>query len=107
MTAVRRARVSGRAPYAPDNLRMDEVFGLFPIPLMRAPATLPADLVRGLIEHFTARAERDNSSSPNLNHTAMLSPSDSPLLATVADLVTPKLADFGALLFGERLGWSI
>ena len=86
---------------------MDEVFGLFPIPLMRAPATLPAELVRGLIEHFTAHAKRDNSSSPNLSHTAMLSPSDSQLLVTVANLVTPKLADFGALLFGERLGWSI
>lgn len=86
---------------------MDEVFGLFPIPLMRAPATLPADLVRGLVEHFTARADRDNSSSPNLSHTAMLSPGDSPLLGMVAGLLTPKLADFGVLLFGERLGWSI
>lgn len=86
---------------------MDEVFGLFPIPVMRAPVTLPAVLVRGLVEHFTARAGLDNSSSPNLSHTAMLSPADSPLLIETANLVTPKLADFGMLLFGERLGWSI
>jgi Putative 2OG-Fe(II) oxygenase len=86
---------------------MDDVFGLFPIPVLRAPAALPAELVRGLVEHFTAQADRDNSSSPNLSHTSMLTPADSPLLVTVAGLVTPKLADFGALLLGERLGWSI
>jgi hypothetical protein len=86
---------------------MDEVFDLFPTPFMRVPAALPADLVRGLVEHFGAQADRDNSSSPNLSHTSMLKPADSPLLVTAAGLITPKLADFGALLFGERLGWSI
>lgn len=87
--------------------RMDEVFGLFPIPLLRSPAALPADLVQGLEAHFSKQADRDNSSSPHLSHTALLSPADSPLLVTVADLVTPKLVEFGSLLFGERLGWSI
>ena len=86
---------------------MHEVFDLFPTPLMRVPGALPPDLVRGLVEHFSALADRDNSSSPSLSHTAMLKPGDSPLLVTVAAVVTPKLADFGALLFGERLGWSI
>ena len=37
----------------------------------------------------------------------MLRPSDSPLLVEAAALITPLLADFGALLFGERLGWSL
>lgn len=86
---------------------MDEVFDLFPTPVLRAPGLLPAELVRGLVEHFSARADRDNSSSPNLSHTAMLTPSESPLLVVAAGLLTPKLAEFGALLFGERLGWSI
>lgn len=86
---------------------MQEVFGLFPTPFMRLPGALAPDLVRGLVEHFSALADRDNSSSPNLSHTAMLGPGDSPLLVTVASIVTPKLAEFGALLFGERLGWSI
>ncbi len=86
---------------------MDEVFGLFPIPLMRVPAALPSDLVHGLAERFSAIADRDNSSSPNLSHTAMLRPGDSPLLVAAAEVITPKLADFGTLLFGERLGWSI
>lgn len=86
---------------------MDEVFGLFPIPLLRVRGALDAALVAGLVEHFSAAADRDNSSSPNLSHTALLRPGDSPLLVRAAAAITPKLADFGALLFGERLGWSI
>jgi Putative 2OG-Fe(II) oxygenase len=86
---------------------MDEVFDLFPTPLMHAHAVLPSDLVQGLVAHFIALADRDNSSSPSLSHTAMLKPGDSPLLVNAARLITPKLADFGALMFGERLGWSI
>jgi uncharacterized protein (TIGR02466 family) len=37
----------------------------------------------------------------------MLRPDDSPLLADVAALVTPKVVDFGELMFGERLGWAL
>jgi uncharacterized protein (TIGR02466 family) len=37
----------------------------------------------------------------------MLRPSDSELLIEAAALITPKLSEFGALLFGERMGWSI
>ncbi len=86
---------------------MDEVFGLFATPLQRSPGLLPAPLVRGLVEHFSAQTDRVNNASPSLSHTAMLRPSDSPLLLDVAQLLTPKLADFGALLFGERMGWSL
>jgi uncharacterized protein (TIGR02466 family) len=84
---------------------MDEVFGLFPIPFMRAPATLPPKLVASLAEHFTALATRDNNSSTNLAHTQMLRPSDSPLLADAATLIAPKLSEFGLHLLGERLPW--
>ena len=86
---------------------MDELIGLFPTPFMRAPALLDRSLVNGLIEHFAARAIRDNNTSPRLAHTEMLQPSDSPLFIAAAALITPKLIDFGAQLFGERSGWSI
>lgn len=85
---------------------MDEITGLFPIPFMRAPAVLGPALVDGLIRHFAAAALRANTSSANLSHTEMLQPADSPLLVECANLITPKLVDFGALLFGERIGWS-
>jgi Putative 2OG-Fe(II) oxygenase len=74
---------------------------------MRVPAALRPDLVRGLVAHFSAHAAQENNSSANLVHTAMLKPSDSPLLVEAAAAITPLLGDFGALMFGERLGWSL
>jgi Putative 2OG-Fe(II) oxygenase len=86
---------------------VSEVTALFPTPFMRAPRALQAELVAGLVAHFAANADRANDSSPNLVHTAMLRPSDSPLLVEAAASITPLLSDFGALLFGERMGWSL
>jgi hypothetical protein len=86
---------------------MDEVIGLFPTPFLRAPGTLDRALAAALVAHFSQLAVRDNNTSPRLTHTAMLQPGDSPLLGQVAALLTPKLVDFGALMFGQRLGWSI
>jgi uncharacterized protein (TIGR02466 family) len=86
---------------------MDEVFGLFPTPFLRAPATLNAGLVEGLVRHFSAQAQERNKASDSLSHTAMLNPGDSPLLLEAAQAITPKIADMGALMFGERQGWSI
>jgi uncharacterized protein (TIGR02466 family) len=86
---------------------MDEIIGLFPTPFMRAPATLPVELVTDLVKHFSAMAVRDNNSSTNLSHTEVLRPQDSPLFAEAAMLITPKLVDFGVQIFGERMGWAI
>jgi hypothetical protein len=86
---------------------MQEVVGLFPTPFMRVPAALRPELASGLVAHFSAHAAQENNSSANLAHTAMLKPSDSPLLVEAAGAITPLLGDFGALLFGERLGWSL
>jgi uncharacterized protein (TIGR02466 family) len=86
---------------------VDEIFGLFPIPFMRAPAVLPEGLVAQLIKHFTALATRDNNSSSNLSHTEMLRPTDSPLFVQAAGLIAPKLVDFGVHLFGERIQWLL
>ncbi len=86
---------------------MTEVIGLFATPLMRVPGALPQPLVAGLVQHFGARALRDNSSSQNLSHTELLRPADSPLFVQAAALITPRLVEFGALLFGEQIGWSV
>ncbi|HYJ41475.1 MAG TPA: putative 2OG-Fe(II) oxygenase [Steroidobacteraceae bacterium] len=86
---------------------MQEIIGLFPTPFMRAPGVLGSGLVNGLVEHFSKSVDLPNSSSPNLVHTALLRPADSPLLVEVAALVNPLLPEFGALMFGERLGWSL
>lgn len=85
----------------------DEVVGLFPIPLLRAPAVLPQPLVNALVDHFSTRALEPNNSSDALSHTRMLQPGDSPLLVQAASLITPKIVEFGRLLFGEQVGWAI
>ena len=74
---------------------------------MRAPRALASDVVDGLVEHFSKTAQQANNSSPNLSHTARLQPGDSPLLVIAAEAITPLLGEFGSVLFGERLGWSI
>ena len=84
-----------------------DVHDLFPIPLMRVQRALDAALVAGLVEHFSARTRNDNNSSANLSHTEMLAPGDSPLLVQTANAIAPRLVEFGALLFGEQLGWSL
>ncbi|HVZ73354.1 MAG TPA: TIGR02466 family protein [Polyangia bacterium] len=86
---------------------MDEIYRLFPIPFMRARGTLHPELVARLAEHFSTLATRDNSSSANLSHTRMLKPKDSPLLAKAAELIAPKLEEYGAHLLGERLRWFL
>lgn len=86
---------------------MDDVFGLFPTPVMRVAGALDRVLVDALVAHFAAQALTDNNASDKLSHTAMLRPADSPLFGQAAALLTPTLSDFGTLLFGEALGWSI
>jgi hypothetical protein len=86
---------------------MDEVFGLFPVPFMRAPAALDTALVDELVAYFAARTTRDNNSSLRLTHTQMLQPTDHPLLGAVAESLLPKLVEFGTQLFGERLDWAL
>ena len=86
---------------------MSEVIGLFPTPFMRAAKAFHPALVAGLVQHFSAGADQANNASPNLVHTAMLRPGDSPLLLEAARVLTPLLAEFGTMLFGEQLGWSL
>lgn len=84
-----------------------EVIGLFATPFVRISGLLDAALVEGLIAHFSERLIVPNSTCAELSHTQLLQPGDSPLLVEVARRVTPTLVEFGALLFGERMGWAI
>jgi hypothetical protein len=84
-----------------------EITGLFPVPFMRARQVLGSKLIAGLLGHFSNLVDQQNSSSQNLSHTELLKPGDSPLLVDAAAAISPLLPEFGALLFGERLGWSL
>jgi hypothetical protein len=86
---------------------MHEITGLFPTPFMRVPGLIAPALVGALVDHFSRLAAQENNASPNLTHTSLLQPGDSPLLVEVALAVTPVLSEFGALMFGERMPWSL
>ena len=94
-------------PRTRESAFMHDVIGLFP---HRSCACRARSMTRwcvGLVEHFSTRPTGRTTRPPISSHTAMLRPGDSPLLVEAAALITPLLADFGALLFGERLGWSL
>lgn len=86
---------------------MSQVIGLFPTPFMRVEALLGPGLVGALVQHFSAAASSANARSRLLSHTEILSPADSPHCIEAGRLIAPKLAEFGLLMFGEQLGWSI
>jgi putative 2-oxoglutarate-Fe(II)-dependent oxygenase superfamily protein len=86
---------------------MNEIIGLFPTPFMRVPGALDQRMVSGLLSHFVSMAKTGNNSSGNLSHTETLQPGDSALFIEAAALITPRLVEFGAVLFGEEIGWSV
>jgi uncharacterized protein (TIGR02466 family) len=86
---------------------MDQIEPLFPIPLMRCPGLLSPDLVDALVEAIgNARIEK-NLRSDQLFHTEIADPRSDELFRRISDLAIPKLADFGLLLFGEKLNWTV
>ena len=86
---------------------MQELFNLFPIPVMRVRSVLGVPLVNSLISYFSTITVHQNNTSPSLTHTELLEPSQSPLFMETAALITPQIVTFGNELFGERIGWSI
>ena len=86
---------------------MEQVEGLFPTPLLRTRGLFETELVWSLIAHIRDAQTSKNSRSELLSHTEIVRPEDNPLYRRVTEIVVPKLADFGMLLFGGRLGWTV
>lgn len=87
-------------------LRMD-VTALFPTPLMRITGLLPRGKVAGLCAQLQAADTEHNAKSDLLSHTEVVTPDDNPLYRDLSERVTPALSEFGGLLFGERLQWTV
>ena len=86
---------------------MNHIIGLFPTPFMRVEKLLEQDLVAALVAQFAPAAQTINAKSSRLSHTEILAPESNTLFSQVGQLIEPKLDDFGELMFGERLAWSI
>ncbi|WP_027534692.1 2OG-Fe(II) oxygenase family protein [Bradyrhizobium sp. WSM3983] len=85
----------------------DQIELLFPIPLMRSPKLLNQELRDAAIAAIRADKTETNLRSEQLFHTTIANPLDSNLFREIAMLATPKLVDFGYMLFGERLNWTV
>ncbi|WGR93901.1 2OG-Fe(II) oxygenase family protein [Bradyrhizobium sp. ISRA443] len=86
---------------------MDQIEGLFPIPVMRSPGLLPQELIDAAALVIRSAKIETNLRSGQLFHTQVADPRENNLFQEIADRTIPKLIDFGELLFGERLAWSV
>jgi hypothetical protein len=59
------------------------------------------------VKHFSVLAKSANKASDSCCTPRCCDPDDSELFVEAATLIMPKVVDMGALMFGERLGWSI
>jgi uncharacterized protein (TIGR02466 family) len=84
-----------------------QVIGLFPIPVMRVEKLLSGDLISSFTDQIRTAHTTANWKSDRLGHTPIATPQSKAMFLEVSKLATPKLAEFGELLFGETLQWSI
>jgi uncharacterized protein (TIGR02466 family) len=86
---------------------MDQIEPLFPIPLLRSPRLLSPELCEAAVAAIRDARIEKNLRSDQLFHTEVADPRGNKLFQEIAELAIPKLVDFGELLFGERLRWTV
>jgi uncharacterized protein (TIGR02466 family) len=85
----------------------NEVFELFPTPLMVCRQVLNTSECTKLIKHYESSATQVNHHSNDLTHTQIFFPEEDQFFSNVTDKINHKLIDMGNLMFGEKLNWSI
>lgn len=86
---------------------MAEIMSLFPTPLMRVRGVLDPELVASFTEGVRATAKLENAKSSLLSHTEMIAPSSKGPFFRISKLIAPAITEFGTVLLGETLTWSI
>lgn len=84
-----------------------ETFALFPTPVQRIAGLFPRVLLAELAGRFAPNARQKNTHSDQLAHTEMVAPDADPQLRHLCNLIDAHLQQFGELLLGERLTWTI
>lgn len=84
-----------------------EVTELFPTPFMRVRGLLNGAQVAALARELSHSRMEANAKSEGLSHTAVVSADDSEPYRELGAAIQPRLVDFGQLLFGEKLSWTI
>jgi uncharacterized protein (TIGR02466 family) len=105
------SRLRSEAPLQPDTSgpqpNIDQIEPLFPIPLMRSPRLLGPAMIESAVAAIRQSRVDKNLRSDQLFHTEIVNPRDDKLFQEIAELTVPKLVEFGFLLFGERLRWTV
>ena len=86
---------------------MSEVMGLFPTPLMRVRKVLDDDLLASMVDTIANASRATNARSDLLSHTEMVTPSSKGPFFRISKLVMPRLVEFGTVLLGQTLDWTI
>ncbi len=84
-----------------------DIKALFPTPFMRVPGLLNQPLVDACIDHILSQDQQRNAKSDLLRHTDIVNPGSSGPYQQVNERALPFLSQFGELLFGEALKWSV
>ncbi len=80
---------------------------LFPTPLMRVEGLLDNEHIEALIIEIKASKSAKNARSESLSHSEVLKPTENSQFLDLESKATGFVEEFGCLMFGEKLNWSI
>ena len=86
---------------------MTQVIGLFPTPVVRVERFLSDEMISSIVAEIQTSQKETNAFSDRLSHTPIAGVDSNDMFSTLGKLVTPTVAEFGELLFGEALNWQI
>lgn len=84
-----------------------QLYNVFPTPVMRVKAFVTEDQIKKIVEKAERTEVKTNAKSERLSHTEVTAPKADPLYQAMTEQAQAHLRDFGFLLFGENLSWSI
>lgn len=84
-----------------------EVAAVFPTPIMRVRGFVSDTEASELRRSIARRSWQANRTSASLAHTAIDSPGLGAGLTVLAERLAPLLSEFGVLIFGESLEWTV
>ena len=82
------------------------VIGIFPTPIMHVRRVVEGRLLDQLIDRADT-GDETNSKDDRLAHTKPIEAAEDELFRRAGVLIRPHMAEFGALMFGEKLEWII
>lgn len=80
---------------------------LFPVPVMRIEGFLDNNTLKDLLSTMDTAPQQTNAQTDLLSHTQVIDPKNNASYQTIGEMAADSIRDFGFLLFGENLNWTI